>query len=262
MTEDTKATLNNMKNSITATGKKVFSPNHLKKGAVLLIVLAIIGAGGKYFVHQNKVEAKTRAMAARTTLLQNMAAQNNISLVSTDDVKNKVADALGKEVSQINFKSVNLVSPTFGKDGEKEDNYKHEDKHEKNKKDKKEYRKDNDRHEKDLHQQNKRFKENKEQTGVPDEISQATPKQQARSQVQVPTPQAPTVPGLAPNAAAPDATASLPVPPAPPVQRQAPLFYSVKCSMDQVDYKFVVNAQDGKILRSEVEPAKLAFLNK
>lgn len=186
MTEDTKATLNNMKNSITATGKKVFSPNHLKKGAGLLIVLAIIGAGGKYFVHQNKVEAKTRAVAARTTLLQNMAAQNNISLVSTDDVKNKVADALGKEVGQINFKNVNLVSPTLGKDGEKEDRYKHKDKR----------------------------------------------------------------------------TASLPVPPAPPVEKQAPLFYSVKCRMDQVDYKFVVNAQNGKILRSEVEPAKLAFLNK
>ena len=57
-------------------------------------------------------------------------------------------------------------------------------------------------------------------------------------------------------------TASLPVPPAPPVEKQAPLFYSVKCRMDQVDYKFVVNAQNGKILRSEVEPAKLAFLNK
>ena len=41
----------------------------------------------------------------------------------------------------------------------------------------------------------------------------------------------------------------------------APLLYSVKCTKDNVNYKFLVGAQNGKILRSSVEPAH-SFLGK
>jgi len=258
MTEETKRTLNNIKENITTTGKKVFSPKHLKKGAGILVVLAIFGAGGKYFIHQNKVEAKTRAEEARTTLLQNMAAQNNITLKSTDEIKSTIAQALGADANQVTFQSVNLISPTFDKadKGEKEDKkenkYKHEDKHEK---DKKEHSRDNDRYEKNdkkFYKQNDGFQETQKQAGVLDAKTQATPEPKSVPEGQAPIPQGATVPNVAPAA----------LPPAPFAPKQAPMFYNVKCSKDQVNYKFLVNAQDGKILRSEVEASKFGFLGK
>ena len=133
MTEETKATLKDnlhkTGNSIMETGKKVFTARNLKKGASILILLAVVGAGGKYFLHQNKVEARNRADEARTTLLQNLAAQNNVQLASTEDVKNKVAQALGTDAAQVKFTSVNLISPEFTRDGGQGDKHERGDKH-------------------------------------------------------------------------------------------------------------------------------------
>jgi hypothetical protein len=49
---------------------------------------------------------------------------------------------------------------------------------------------------------------------------------------------------------------------APMMNGQAPMFYSVKCTKDNVDYKFVINAKDGKILRTSTEPAHSSFFMK
>jgi hypothetical protein len=276
MTDETKKTLDNLKetgkkvlasdqiNNIKETGKKVFSPRNLKKGAGLLVVLAVIGAGGKYFVHQNKVEAKSRAEAARTTLLQNMAAKNNISLVSTDEVKSAVADALGTDPTQVTFKSVNLVAPSFGKDEKKIDN--HKDKHDKDKKEnKKEHRSDKNEH-KDYKQETREGAAKHSAQDEPNAVTQATPKDSKQAPVApiAPAPEGQTPEGQAPNgqpAQAPNGQVqmqqTMPVP-----HKTSPMFYTVKCSKDQVNYEFLVNAQDGKVLRSEVKPAGFGLLPK
>ena len=217
MTEETKATLKDnlhkTGNSIMETGKKVFTARNLKKGASILILLAVVGAGGKYFLHQNKVEARNRADEARTTLLQNLAAQNNVQLASTEDVKNKVAQALGTDAAQVKFTSVNLISPEFTRDGG------HGDKHERG-----------DKHGVEHEREDKHEREEKYGRGDKHEREEKSDRGDRQPQQ---------------------------------LQRRsgAPLLYSVKCTKDNVNYKFLVGAQDGKILRSSVEPAH-SFLGK
>ena len=217
MTEETKATLKDnlhkTGNSIMETGKKVFTARNLKKGASILILLAVVGAGGKYFLHQNKVEAKNRADEARTTLLQNLAAQNNVQLASTEDVKNKVAQALGTDAAQVKFTSVNLISPEFTRDGGQGD------KHERG-----------DKHGVEHEREDKHEREEKYGRGDKHEREEKADRGDRQPQQ---------------------------------LQRRsgAPLLYSVKCTKDNVNYKFLVGAQNGKILRSSVEPAH-SFLGK
>ena len=217
MTEETKATLKDnlhkTGNSIMETGKKVFTARNLKKGASILILLAVVGAGGKYFLHQNKVEARNRADEARTTLLQNLAAQNNVQLASTEDVKNKVAQALGTDAAQVKFTSVNLISPEFTRDGGQGDKHERGDKH-------------GVEHEReDKHEREEKYGrgDKHEREEKADRGDQQPQQLQRRS--------------------------------------GAPLLYSVKCTKDNVNYKFLVGAQNGKILRSSVEPAH-SFLGK
>ena len=217
MTEETKATLKDNQhktgNSIMETGKKVFTARNLKKGASILILLAVVGAGGKYFLHQNKVEARNRADEARTTLLQNLAAQNNVQLASTEDVKNKVAQALGTDAAQVKFTSVNLISPEFTRDGGQGD------KHERG-----------DKHGVEHEREDKHEREEKYGRGDKHEREEKADRGDRQPQQ---------------------------------LQRRsgAPLLYSVKCTKDNVNYIFLVGAQDGKILRSSVEPAH-SFLGK
>ena len=217
MTEETKATLKDnlhkTGNSIMETGKKVFTARNLKKGASILILLAVVGAGGKYFLHQNTVEARNRADEARTTLLQNLAAQNNVQLASTEDVKNKVAQALGTDAAQVKFTSVNLISPEFTRDGGQGD------KHERG-----------DKHGVEHEREDKHEREEKYGRGDKHEREEKADRGDRQPQQ---------------------------------LQRRsgAPLLYSVKCTKDNVNYKFLVGAQNGKILRSSVEPAH-SFLGK
>ena len=217
MTEETKATLKDnlhkTGNSIMETGKKVFTARNLKKGASILSLLAVVGAGGKYFLHQNKVEARNRADEARTTLLQNLAAQNNVQLASTEDVKNKVAQALGTDAAQVKFTSVNLISPEFTRDGGQGD------KHERG-----------DKHGVEHEREDKHEREEKYGRGDKHEREEKSDRGDRQPQQ---------------------------------LQRRSgtPLLYSVKCTKDNVNYKFLVGAQNGKILRSSVEPAH-SFLGK
>ena len=288
MTEETKVILNKVQdagNKIKETGKQVFSPRNLKRGAGALVVLAVIGAGGKYFIHQNKAEAKARTAEARTTLLRNLAAQNNIQLVSPDAVKDAVAQTLESAADQVSFKSVNLVSPAFdredGKDREKKEDKKCGHQREEKRGAKKEHGDNKERGEKHAYGEDKEHgekraygedKEHGEKRAYGDNKEQG---RQPFSQGQPALPGQPAQPGqpgqpgsaplAAPAAGAPNTAAvpgqalatapSLPAPGIAPEQQLArnPLFYSVKCSLNNVDYQFVVDAQSGKILRSHVE---------
>ena len=217
MTEETKATLKDnlhkTGNSIMETGKKVFTARNLKKGASILILLAVVGAGGKYFLHQNTVEARNRADEARTTLLQNLAAQNNVQLASMEDVKNKVAQALGTDAAQVKFTSVNLISPEFTRDGGQGDKHERGDKH-------------GVEHEReDKHEREEKYgRGDKHEREEKSDRGDRQPQQLQR-------------------------------------RSGAPLLYSVKCTKDNVNYRLLVGALDGKILRSSVEPAH-SFLGK
>ena len=89
-------------------GRKQITPQRLKKGAGCLVALAIVAGGGKFAMHKAKAEAKLQEAQAKTRMLQNMAAQQNITLVSTDAVKENIASTLGTDPSSITFQSITL----------------------------------------------------------------------------------------------------------------------------------------------------------
>lgn len=89
-------------------GRKQITPQRLKKGAGCLLALAIVAGGGKFAMHKAKAEAKIQEAQAKTRMLQNMAAQQNITLVSTDAVKENIASTLGTDPSTITFQSITL----------------------------------------------------------------------------------------------------------------------------------------------------------
>ena len=89
-------------------GRKQITPQRLKKGAGCFVALAIVAGGGKFAMHKAKAEAKLQEAQAKTRMLQNMAAQQNITLVSTDAVKENIASTLGTDPSSITFQSITL----------------------------------------------------------------------------------------------------------------------------------------------------------
>ena len=135
-------------------GKSQLTPKRLKKGAGCLLALAIVAGGGKVVLHQQKAQAHAQEAQARTEMLQNLAAQKNIQLVSTDQVKENIATTLGTDPSSITFQSVTLDDRKPGdkfpgkddKEHKEKKNHKKESKE--NKKDSKKY-KENDRKDRD-----------------------------------------------------------------------------------------------------------------
>jgi hypothetical protein len=141
-------------------GKSKLTPQRLKKGAGCLLVLAIVAGGGKFAMHKAKAEAKIQEAQAKTRMLQNMAAQQNITLVSTDAVKENIASTLGTDPSTITFQSITLDDR---KPGERKENRKD------SKKEKKQERKDSKK-QSDRREESGRKEENRQ--GQPGQIGQ------------------------------------------------------------------------------------------
>ena len=135
-------------------GKSKLTPQRLKKGAGCLLVLAIAAGGSKIALHQQKALAHAQEAQARTEMLQNLAAQKNIQLVSTDQVKENIASALGTDPSSITFKSVTLDDRKPGEPGKESKDFKKDKKNKKDKEQKKDSRKykENDRKDRDSRQ--------------------------------------------------------------------------------------------------------------
>lgn len=92
-----------------ATGKKIFSPAHLKKAAAFVVVCAIIGGGTNYYLHQQKKTQHAQAIAAQTTMIESQASQKGISLISDDQVADITASTIGVDGDKIQFNRVNLT---------------------------------------------------------------------------------------------------------------------------------------------------------
>lgn len=204
-------------------GKSKLTPQRLKKGAGCLLVLAIAAGGSKIALHQAKAQSRAQEAQARTKLLQNMAAQKNIQLVSTDQVKENIASTLGTDPSSITFQSVTLDDR---KPGEPD-------------KDNKAFQKDRkDKKDKGQKKDSKKYKENDKRAGRQDR--QGTPdaqdqngRNEGREGMQ---PQGFPQPQMAKDASA-DAF---------------PGIYVARCEKDGMRYSFLVDAQSGQILHGQV----------
>lgn len=223
-------------------GRKQITPQRLKKGAGCLLALAIVAGGGKFAMHKAKAEAKLQEAQAKTRMLQNMAAQQNITLVSTDAVKENIASTLGTDPSTITFQSITLDDR---KPGEKKEDRKD------SKKEKKQERKDS-----------KKQSDRREESGRKEEKRQGQPGQNGRPgqgdvQGQQPAGQ-PGQNGVQENRKGiqnqPGAM-DQPGMPRPEMAKAANAFpgvYLARCEKDGMRYQFLVDAQNGQVLHGQV----------
>ncbi len=204
-------------------GKSKLTPQRLKKGAGCLLVLAIAAGGSKIALHQAKAQSRAQEAQARTEMLQNMAAQKNIQLVSTDQVKENIASTLGTDPSSITFQSVTLDDRKPGEPG----------------KDNKAFQKDRkNKKDKGQKKDSKKYKENdkragrQDRQGAPDAQGQ-NGRNEGREGMQL---QGFPQPQMAKDASA-DAF---------------PGIYVARCEKDGMRYSFLVDAQSGQILHGQV----------
>lgn len=235
-------------------GRKQITPQRLKKGAGCLLALAIVAGGGKFAMHKAKAEAKIQEAQAKTRMLQNMAAQQNITLVSTDAVKENIASTLGTDPSTITFQSITLDDR---KPGEKKEDRKD------SKKEKKQERKDSKK-QSDRREESRRKEENRQgqpgqdgQFGQPGQPGQNGRPGQGDVQGQQPAGQ-PGQNGVQENRKGnqnqPGAM-DQPGMPRPEMAKAANAFpgvYLARCEKDGMRYQFLVDAQNGQILHGQV----------
>lgn len=211
-------------------GRKQITPQRLKKGAGCLVALAIVVGGGKFAMHKAKAEAKLQEAQAKTRMLQNMAAQQNITLVSTDTVKENIASILGTDPSSITFQSITLDDR---KPGEKKEDRKD------SKKEKKQEKKDGKRQSEDRKGAGRQA-ENRQ--GQPGENGQ--PGQNGERENR--------------NDSRTGATSRQPGMPRPEMAKAAnaanafPGVYLARCEKDGMGYQFLVDAQSGQVLHGQV----------
>lgn len=208
-------------------GRKQITPQRLKKGAGCLVALAIVAGGGKFAMHKAKAEAKLQEAQAKTRMLQNMAAQQNITLVSTDVVKENIASTLGTDPSSITFQSITLDDR---KPGEKKEDRKD------SRKEKKQEKKDGKRQSEDRKGAGRQA-ENRQ--GQPGENGQ--PGQNGERENR--------------NDSRTGATSRQPGMPRPEMAKAANAFpgvYLARCEKDGMGYQFLVDAQSGQVLHGQV----------
>lgn len=208
-------------------GRKQITPQRLKKGAGCLVALAIVAGGGKFAMHKAKAEARLQEAQAKTRMLQNMAAQQNITLVSTDAVKENIASTLGTDPSSITFQSITLDDR---KPGEK-------------KEDRKDSRKEKIQEKKD----GKRQSEDRKGAGRQAENRQGQPGENGQ----------PGQNGERENRndSRTGATSRQPGMPRPEMAKAANAFpgvYLARCEKDGMGYQFLVDAQSGQVLHGQV----------
>lgn len=229
-------------------GKSKLTPQRLKKGAGCLLVLAIVAGGGKFAMHKAKAEAKIQEAQAKTRMLQNMAAQQNITLVSTDAVKENIASTLGTDPSTITFQSITLDDR---KPGERKENRKD------SKKEKKQERKDSKK-QSDRREESGRKEENRQ--GQPGQIGQygqpgSQENRPGQGDVQGQRPEGqPGQESRNGNRNQPG-TMEQPGMPHPAMAKAAKAFpgvYLARCEKDGMRYQFLVDAQSGQVLHGQV----------
>ncbi len=232
-------------------GRKQITPQRLKKGAGCLVALAIVAGGGKFAMHKAKAEARLQEAQAKTRMLQNMAAQQNITLVSTDAVKESIASTLGTDPSSITFQSITLDDR---KPGEKKEHRKD------SRKEKKQEKKDGKRQSEDRKGAGRQAENRQGQPGENGQPGQPGSQNGCPGQGDVQGQRPDGQPGQNGerenrNDSRTGATSRQPGMPRPEMAKAANAFpgvYLARCEKDGMGYQFLVDAQSGQVLHGQV----------
>ena len=118
--------MQNVKNKVTG----VFTPARLKKAAALAVLVGIVSAGGAYWYHSQTEARSLQEKQARAEMITAQASQRNIALIDEAHVRTIAADAIGKNETELNFRSVYLtVKDHDDRDGKHDKKHKHADRH-------------------------------------------------------------------------------------------------------------------------------------
>ena len=206
--------------TLKSTGTKmqnIFTKKRLKNALVLLVVAGIMGAGGSYFVHQNKVQAKMLEREARSQIVMSMSQQERINLISQEEAKSIAAKNINTSLDSLTFKEVYLEKSDYKKNEHSYSN--------------KEHKKDGKKHDRRAH-----TRDNIDgTTHATDRVEHA-----------VATPSQPTPQSL--NNLEKAKTNSA-------MQLNTPTgyIYKVSCAKDKMNYKFTLDAQTGKVLEAKTK---------
>ena len=202
--------MQNVKNQV----KGVFTPARLKKAAVLAVLIGIVSAGGAYYHHSQAEARSAMEKQARSEMLAAQAEQRGIVLIDEDHVRTIAADAIGKNVTELDFRKVYLTMKDHDdRNGKPDKKHKHDRKH-----DRDGWRE----HDRDRH-------------GM------------------MPAPAASTDGSGQMSAAAPTPAMTPVQPPVNMGQPEFHPIYKVKCYAGNVEYKLRIDAVTGAVLSSEVD---------
>ena len=129
--------------------KNVFTPARLKKAAALAVLIGIVSAGGAYYHHSQAEARSAMEKQARSEMLAAQAEQRGIVLIDEDHVRTIAAGAIGKDVTELDFRKVYLTAKDHdrdGKHGKKHRDDRHDGRH-----DDREHRDGRDTHDRDEH---------------------------------------------------------------------------------------------------------------
>ena len=118
--------MQNVKNQV----KSVSTPVRLKKAAALAVLVGIVSAGGAYYHHSQAEARSAMEKQARSEMLATQAEQRGIVLIDEDHVRTIAADAIGKDVTELDFRKVYLMMKDHDdRDGKHDKKHKHDRKH-------------------------------------------------------------------------------------------------------------------------------------
>ena len=225
-----------MENKIIETAKGIFSTKNLKRAGIVAVIGAVLAGGGAYWHYGQEAAAKARVSEARTQMVRTQAEKEGLALLSENEVRTLVADAIGVDETAIAYRRIDLTENRAK--GMKHGDDKHRGDH-----DDRDHRDQKDKHERKARRGDQ-----------PMDARQMPPPAPA------PDAQQPTA-APAPDAAMPAPDAAMPAPAAPGTASAAPapspaLFqpvYRVKCYANNVKYELILDAQSGAVLYREID---------
>ena len=95
---------------MTALCKKGFSPRNLKKGAAVVVLVAVAAGAGKVTLKKMRFDRRQAEAAAKVELAQKLAVERNEPLLSSDEVLGKIAIKIKKKGIMIASSSKKIMT--------------------------------------------------------------------------------------------------------------------------------------------------------
>lgn len=96
------------KEKLQSLYSRVCTKKNGKRLLAMLIICAFAGGGFSWYHHQQKVAHRALVQEEQTKIVQYQASKQGLSLLSEDQIKYVVADAIDKDVTTLSFRNLTL----------------------------------------------------------------------------------------------------------------------------------------------------------